>query len=53
MCRFCVIQSRAQRRYGRFLSMFTHEIIRYDEKLPVKLLLQKIGSVEMHWHESM
>lgn len=33
--------------------MFTHEIIRYDEKLPVKLLLQKIGSVEMHWHESM
>lgn len=33
--------------------MFTHEMIRYDEKLPVKLLLQKIGSVEMHWHESM
>ena len=33
--------------------MFTHEIIRYDEKLPVKLLLQKIGNVEMHWHESM
>ena len=33
--------------------MFTHEMIRYDEKLPVKLLLQKIGSVEMHWHESL
>lgn len=33
--------------------MFTHEIIRYDEKLPIKLMLQKIGRVEMHWHESM
>lgn len=33
--------------------MFTHEIIRYDEKLPIKLSLQKIGQVDMHWHESM
>ncbi len=33
--------------------MFTHEMIRYEEKLPVKLYMQKIGEVPMHWHESM
>jgi len=33
--------------------MLTHEIINYNEHLPIRLFIQRIGSIEKHWHHSM
>ncbi len=30
-----------------------HEIIEYNEELPIKLFYQRIGSVSKHWHRSL
>ncbi|MBP1753985.1 MAG: hypothetical protein H6Q59_383 [Firmicutes bacterium] len=31
----------------------THEIIEYNEAMPMKLFYQRIGNVSMHWHRSL
>lgn len=31
----------------------THEIIEYNEEMPMKLFYQRIGSVSKHWHRSL
>ena len=31
----------------------THEIIEYNEEIPMKLFYQRIGSVSKHWHRSL